>query len=217
MPLSGDRVDREGYDQPVHRPALRPTPRVDHPGAGGRPRLGIHVGRSQSGMPVSIMISVAVVLAYLSGKPTQPANFGGYSFTGRFQWPTLPLLVAFAGLYLLELWKVRRLAVGILASAIAAAYSIPDAADPALRARLLQRSSGRPDRLFRVVGWARPLAPSRVHRAHGVAPTHGTSGDWPSWCWRVASRATASRGSSTVPARWNAAGLGWRPRGSPQW
>jgi len=75
-------------------------------------------------VPVAAAIAVLVVLAMLWGNATQPANFGGYSFIGRFQWPTLPVLVAFAGLYLLELWRVRRLAVGILSAAIAAAYVV---------------------------------------------------------------------------------------------
>ena len=159
-------------------------------------------------LPVTIVISLLRRAGLPLGNATQPANFGGYSFTGRFQWPTLPLLVAFAGLYLLELWKVRRLAVGILASAIAAAYVFQML--PILRSEHAYYN-GPPGDPTAYSGWWGGLDPSPrlAYIGHAVFAQRpeslGTGVPGAGVRHRLA---TASRGSSTVPARWNAAGLG---------
>lgn len=59
-------------------------------------------------LPVATVTATFVVVATVYGNATQTDSFGGYSFVGRFQWPTLPVLFAFAGLTLLHLWRVRR-------------------------------------------------------------------------------------------------------------
>jgi hypothetical protein len=69
---------------------------------------------SRRRLPVAVTASVVLILLTIYGNATQEISFGGGSFVGRFQWPTLPLLLAFAGFYLLELWQLRRKAVGVL-------------------------------------------------------------------------------------------------------
>jgi hypothetical protein len=63
--------------------------------------------------PVAVTTSAAVIVLTVYGNSTQEISFGGGSLVGRFQWPTLPLLVAFAGFYLLELRLLRKRAVAI--------------------------------------------------------------------------------------------------------
>lgn len=70
--------------------------------------------------PVAVATSATVILLMIYGNATQEISFGGGSLVGRFQWPTLPLLIAFAGLYLLELWQRRRRAVVIPVLVVAA-------------------------------------------------------------------------------------------------
>ena len=158
-------------------------------------------------LPVTIVISLGVVLAFLWGNATQPANFGGYSFTGRFQWPTLPLLVAFAGLYLLELWKVRRLAVGILASVIAAAYVFQML--PILRSEHAYYN-GPPGDPTAYSGWWGGLDPSPRLAYIGHAVFHNARNLW-GLAFLVLVCGIALYCLTRIldrPARWNAAGLG---------
>lgn len=69
---------------------------------------GLWVTRKR--LPVAVITATIMVAATIYGNATQPHSFGGYSFVGRFQWPTLPVLLAIAGLYLLDLWRERRTA-----------------------------------------------------------------------------------------------------------
>ena len=58
--------------------------------------------------PVAVVGAAAFVALDLLGNATQVVSFGGGSFVGRFGWPAAPVLLAFTGLYLVELWRVRR-------------------------------------------------------------------------------------------------------------
>ena len=75
-------------------------------------------------MPVAVVSTLLIVGATIYGNATQVVSFGGGSFVGRFIWPTLPVMLAFAGLYLLELWKVRHRAVALIATAIGCLYAL---------------------------------------------------------------------------------------------
>jgi len=75
-------------------------------------------------LPVAVVTSLVVLLATIYGNATQEINFGGGSLVGRFQWPTLPLLLGFAGLFLLELWRVRRRATGVVVVGIGALFAL---------------------------------------------------------------------------------------------
>ncbi|MGD0394151.1 MAG: hypothetical protein ABSC41_16100 [Acidimicrobiales bacterium] len=74
--------------------------------------------------PVAAVTSVGVILLTIYGNATQEISFGGGSLIGRFQWPTLPLLLAFAGLYLLELTLRRGRVVAIPALVIGALFVV---------------------------------------------------------------------------------------------
>ncbi len=65
-------------------------------------------------IPISVVAAGAFVALDILGNATQKVSFGGGSFVGRFQWPAMPILLAFAGLYLVELWRVRRRAAVVL-------------------------------------------------------------------------------------------------------
>jgi len=87
---------------------------------------GIWVWRRR--IPVAGSSALVLVLATTYGNATQSVSFGGGSFIGRFAWPNVPVLFAFGGLYLLDLWKVRRRAVrtiGVLIGALYVLQAIP--------------------------------------------------------------------------------------------
>ncbi len=71
---------------------------------------------------VAGLTTLVVVIAFVYGNATQDISFGGGGFVGRFEWPDAPVLLAFSGVYLLELWKVRRRAVWTIAVVIGAIY-----------------------------------------------------------------------------------------------
>jgi hypothetical protein len=75
-------------------------------------------------LPVAVVTSVVVLVATIYGNATQEISFGGGSLAGRFQWPTLPLLLGFAGLFLLELWRVRRRATEAVVVGIGALFAL---------------------------------------------------------------------------------------------
>jgi len=81
---------------------------------------GIWISRRRN--PVAAAAAIIVVLAVVYGNATQVVSFGGGSFVGRFEWPVVPVLFAFAGLYLLELWKIRPGAVKALGILIGGLY-----------------------------------------------------------------------------------------------
>jgi hypothetical protein len=75
-------------------------------------------------LPVAVVTAILIMGAIIYGNATQPDSFGGYSFVGRFQWPTLPLLLAFAGLYLIDLWQKRRTAAILVSAATGGIFVI---------------------------------------------------------------------------------------------
>ena len=75
-------------------------------------------------LPIAVVTSLVVLAATIYGNATQEISFGGGSLAGRFQWPTLPLLLGFAGLFLLELWRVRRRATGAVVVGIGALFAM---------------------------------------------------------------------------------------------
>lgn len=75
-------------------------------------------------LPVAVVSAVAFIAATIYGNATQPDNFGGYSFIGRFQWPVLPLLLAFAGLYLIELWRTRTRVATVVSLIIVGLFAV---------------------------------------------------------------------------------------------
>ena len=64
-------------------------------------------------------LAAVIVLVTVYGNATQMISFGGGGFIGRFDWPVLPVLLAFAGLDLVDLWKMRSHATWYLAAIIA--------------------------------------------------------------------------------------------------
>jgi hypothetical protein len=66
-------------------------------------------------VPIAVITAAFVIAVTIYGNASQPDSFGGYSFVGRFQWPVLPVLLAFAGLYIIRLWQVRNpLVIGVV-------------------------------------------------------------------------------------------------------
>jgi hypothetical protein len=84
--------------------------------------VGIWIFRRRA--PIAAVFSVLVILATVYGNATQLNNFGGGSFVGRFQWPVSPILLAFAGLYLLVLHKTSPFRAYVIAVAVACLYVI---------------------------------------------------------------------------------------------
>lgn len=75
-------------------------------------------------MPIGVVSALLIVSATIYGNATQVISFGGGSFIGRFGWPALPVVLAFACLYLLELWKVRHRAAAFIAAALGCLYAL---------------------------------------------------------------------------------------------
>jgi hypothetical protein len=73
-------------------------------------------------IPVSAITTGVVVLAVIVTSGAFDNSFGGTSFVGRFQWSACPVLVAFAGLYLLSLFRRRRVVATVVAVGITAMY-----------------------------------------------------------------------------------------------
>jgi hypothetical protein len=65
-------------------------------------------------MPLTVVAAVVVAAAAIYGNATEAFSQTGGSFSGRYQWPVVPLGLALAALYLFELWKVRRKAVPVV-------------------------------------------------------------------------------------------------------
>jgi hypothetical protein len=73
-------------------------------------------------LPVTAIATAAVVIAIVVSSGAFGGTFGGTSFLGRFQWAAAPVLLAFAGLYLLKLFKQRRSAAVIVSLLIVGLY-----------------------------------------------------------------------------------------------
>jgi hypothetical protein len=65
-------------------------------------------------MPLTVVAAVVVAIAAIYGNATEAFSQTGGSFSGRYQWPVVPLALALAALYLFDLWKVRRKAVPVV-------------------------------------------------------------------------------------------------------
>ncbi len=82
--------------------------------------------------PTSSCGDHGIVPESLGTRKYPPGSFGGYSFVGRFEWPTAPIVLAFASLYLVALWRRRARVAGVLTALIAGLYLLQ--AIPVLRA-----------------------------------------------------------------------------------
>jgi hypothetical protein len=110
-------------------------------------------------LPVAVIAGAFVVVTTIYGNATQPDSFGGYSFVGRFQWPTLPILLSFAGLWLLETWKIRKALVAVLVGVIVLSYVLQLV--PILRGEhVYYNGSGWDPQTY--VGWWGGLDPSPI-------------------------------------------------------
>lgn len=58
--------------------------------------------------PVTAVSTVVVAAAVVLVSGASGNSFGGASFVGRFDWAAFPVLLSFAALYLVELWRRRR-------------------------------------------------------------------------------------------------------------
>ena len=66
-------------------------------------------------IPLSVISAMVIAVVAIYGNATEAGSQTGGSFSGRYQWPVVPLALAFAALYLIELWRVRRKAVPVIA------------------------------------------------------------------------------------------------------
>ena len=79
-------------------------------------------------VPVAVIASAVLAVAVVYGNGTEPGSQTGGSFAGRYEWTLVPLLLGFAALYLIDLWRVRRALVGLLIGAgvvLSAIESVP--------------------------------------------------------------------------------------------
>jgi hypothetical protein len=79
-------------------------------------------------LPLAVVATVLIAGAVIYGNGTEPGSQTGGSFSGRYQWPLVPVLLAFSALYLLELWRVRRPAVPVITGVLvvlSAIQSVP--------------------------------------------------------------------------------------------
>ncbi|MHB8438677.1 MAG: hypothetical protein ACYDD4_05885 [Acidimicrobiales bacterium] len=77
------------------------------------------VGRRRfpvTGVTTVLVVLSVVVLSAASGNP-----FGGASFVGRYQWAAFPVLLSFASLYIVEMWRRKRIAAAVVTVGIVAA------------------------------------------------------------------------------------------------
>jgi hypothetical protein len=74
--------------------------------------------------PVTTLVSITAIvgMTFLSGSFAW--SFGGTSLVGRLNWALLPLLMAFAAVYLLMLWHRSRRGVGFLVMAMSSLYGV---------------------------------------------------------------------------------------------
>jgi hypothetical protein len=81
---------------------------------------GLVVSRRR--LPISTTAGALVVLAVIGLNATHPNSYGGYSFAGRFWWEAAPTLLAFGGIYLLELARTRPARARVVVAIVAALY-----------------------------------------------------------------------------------------------
>jgi hypothetical protein len=66
-------------------------------------------------IPIAAVTAVFVVIAVCYGNGTEPGSQTGGSFVGRYEWPLVPLFLGFTALYVIDLWRVRKSVVPLLA------------------------------------------------------------------------------------------------------
>ena len=70
--------------------------------------------------PIAVVTTVVCAPIVIIVNATLVNSFGGFSFVGRLQWEIAPLLLAFAGLTLLQLARVRRRAFVVITAVLVA-------------------------------------------------------------------------------------------------
>jgi hypothetical protein len=58
-------------------------------------------------LPVTVLATILVSASVILVSGASSNSFGGTSFVGRFNWAVFPALLAFSGLYLIEMWRKR--------------------------------------------------------------------------------------------------------------
>jgi len=74
--------------------------------------------------PVTALVSIVAILAMTCLSGSFAWSFGGTSLVGRLNWGLLPLLMAFAAVYLLMLSQKSRLGTGLLALTMISLYAV---------------------------------------------------------------------------------------------
>ncbi len=77
-------------------------------------------------IPLAVIAAVVLTAAIVYGNGTEPGSQTGGSFNGRYEWPLVPLALAFCALYVIDLWRVRRATVPLIVG-IAAVLSVFEA------------------------------------------------------------------------------------------
>ena len=77
-------------------------------------------------IPLAVIAAVVLTAAIVYGNGTEPGSQTGGSFNGRYEWPLVPLALAFCALYVIDLWRVRKATVPLIVG-IAAALSVFEA------------------------------------------------------------------------------------------
>jgi hypothetical protein len=75
-------------------------------------------------LPITVVVTLCSTLAVVVLNGTLANSFGGFSFVGRLQWEIAPVLLAFAGLFLLQLGTVHRGALAVVVGVITALYAL---------------------------------------------------------------------------------------------
>ena len=70
--------------------------------------------------PIAVVTTVVCAPIVIIVNATLVNSFGGFSFVGRLQWEIAPLLLAFAGLTLLQLARARRRAFAVITAVLVA-------------------------------------------------------------------------------------------------
>lgn len=66
-------------------------------------------------IPVAVLATILASAAVVYGNGTEAGSQSGGSFVGRYEWPLVPVLLGFTALYVIDLWRVRRRLVPVMA------------------------------------------------------------------------------------------------------
>jgi hypothetical protein len=66
-------------------------------------------------VPIAVVATILGFVAVVWGNGTEVGSQSGGSFAGRYEWPLVPILLGFTALYLIDLWRVRRPLVPLIA------------------------------------------------------------------------------------------------------